>query len=156
MKPGSMAAKNAWLLMLGASVLAGALAVFANGWLGVGLIAVGGFLSTFLTKASKGLGIGAAFVGSTLYAIVFAVGGILMLDSMMADANAELATQLQGQGAAAAQAGTAMMGALGTGAIIFGAVVSGIVAFVVGLIAAIVGASARPKADAQPAGFAAA
>ena len=29
-------------------------------------------------------------------------------------------------------------------------------AFVVGLIAAIVGASARPKADAQPAGFAAA
>ncbi|MBX3247525.1 MAG: hypothetical protein KF901_10145 [Myxococcales bacterium] len=148
MKPGSMEAKMAWAIMLGAALLAGVASLFANGWVGVGLLIAGGFLSTFLTKAGKGLGVGAAFVGSTLYAIIFAVGGIMMLDSVMAEANAAVAVDLEGQGEAAAQAAGALMGALGTGAIIFAAVISGVVAFILSLIAAIVGASSRPKAPA--------
>lgn len=137
MTPGSMDAKMAWLFAIGGGVVGGLLGMFTSGWLGIGLLVAGGFLSTFMTRAGKGLGIGASFVGAVGYALVLGVGGMMMVSGAADEAAAQA-----GEGAALA---SAAVSGLGGAAVIIAAVIAAVVGWVLALIAAVVGASVRPK-----------
>ena len=145
MKPGSMETKATWMFALGAGILAGVVQLLGLGIVGLLLLAVGGFLSTFMTKASKGLGIGAGFVASILYCVFVAIATMNAADAAMAEASAGM-TGTDAQVASAVGDGIGFIGA------VIGSIVSLVIGFIIMLVTSLIGAVARPKqAEQQPA-----
>jgi hypothetical protein len=145
MKPGSMSSKTVWAFMLAAVLLTVLFSFLEVGGIIVPLALFGGlaFASTFLTKAGKGLAVGAWFVGSVLAAVGAAI-------AVMAAAGGA-AEQAIADGGENAQLAAAATEGIGFIAALIGSVVVFFVAFVPSLIGSLVGAAARPKSDPAPA-----
>lgn len=143
MKPGNFDSKMVWLFMLGGVAIASGLAFASVGGAAItaAIFTVFGFLSTFLTRAGKGLAFGAWFLGSLLTAVATFVAVMMVTDAAAAEAMA--GSDLDQTGAAVASAGaSALGGAIG----VFGAVSAFFVALVPSVAGLFVGASVRGKA----------
>lgn len=135
MSPGSMSAGSAWLIALvGAG--ASALAAYGSAWAAIGLMGVACFASTFLTKASKGAGFGVVFVSNVVFTILVAM-------VIKSQADAVIAEELARSGDTSALAKGAGETA-GVFAMIIGAAVVSVPAFIVSVVGSLVGASVRP------------
>lgn len=133
---GSLSAGTGWLI-----ALAGACVAAVTGYISIwGAIAVMGlacFASTFMTKATKGTGVGIVFVSNILFTVLIA----LVIKSQ---ADAVIAEELTKAGETSALAKGAGETA-GVFAMILGAAIASVPAFFVSLVGSLIGAGVRPK-----------
>lgn len=135
MRPASMSPGTAWLIALvGAGVSAAA--AYGSAWAAIGLMGVACFASTFLTKASKGAGFAVVFVSNVVFTVLVAW-------VIKSQADAVIAEELARSGETSALAKGAGETA-GVFAMIIGAAVVSVPAFILSVIGSLVGASVRP------------
>lgn len=131
-----MSAGNAWLIALVGAGLAAATA-YATAWGAIAVMGLACFASTFLTKASKGAGFGVVFVSNVMFTVLVAM-------VIKSQADAVIAEELVRSGDTSAIAKGAGE-TVGVFAMVIGAAVVSVPAFILSVIGSLVGASVRPR-----------
>lgn len=137
MRPGSATAGSGWIIALGGACVAAG-AAYASIWAAIGLMGLACFASTFMTRASKGAGVGIVFVSNIVFTVLVAMVirsqvAAVIDESIASSGDASALTKAAGETA-------------GTFAMLLGAAVASVPAFILSLVGSLVGASARPTA----------
>lgn len=135
MRPGSANAGSAWAIALGGACVATG-AAYVSIWAAIAVMGLACFASTFMTKASKGAGVGIVFVSNVLFTVLVAMvirsqAAAVIDESIASSGDTSALTKAAGETA-------------GTFAMILGAAVASVPAFILSFVGSLVGASVRP------------
>jgi hypothetical protein len=136
MSPGSLGAGTAWLIAIVGACVA-AVTGYVSIWGSIAVMGLACFAAAFMTKATKGAGVGIVFVSNILFTVLIALVIKSQADAVIAD---ELAKSGETSALAKGAGETA-----GVFAMILGAAIASVPAFFVSLVGSLIGSGVRPK-----------